>query len=1249
MQKASKVIKKHNNMSKKIIKIPFNKKPYQVLCDDDSIIKTIYHIADIHISKVDERHQEFMSVFKNLINTIRKDTRNALIVICGDILHEKNVLSPPQILLAKKFFIMLAELCPCIAIIGNHDVNPYGNTIDSISPILTNLDTVHKIHLLLEDQLYYYNNLVFGLTTMFANIVTPCDVKDKVKIGLYHGTLKNIFNKDVDQSYSFIPGKFEVDEFKKYYDYTLLGDIHKHMYLDSQKTIAYSGSLLQTRMGEDLLDHGLIKWDIETKKSNFIRVQNDCGFLKIRCDQNGLNQDDLKMMPKNPIIVMEYQNITSSDAEEQLTIIREKYNAKCSLVRIVNDKMDIKIGKGKQQIDLIKIDDNNLVMKLITNFVKTNSKLGLNDQSNLVERIRQILSTINFNYANTVKKLTIKSLKFDNFFNYGESNQIKYEGLKGIIGINGNSYVGKSTLGCDVLLYALFGECSRGDKYDTINVDKTYMSTEIEFDINGDHYRILRTREKGRSKTYNQSSEKVDMYKENILISKETVDQTNKFIRQLLCSYSDFVNIAFMMQNKTVSFIDLPDKDRKSLVCDLLKLNVFNDIVSHAKKQIAQHIYILSHMKDKIGNTKNKRDTFDKNTCINNLSKIVQRNQEEFNTIQQSLDTISQEMIKINKTKIETDMKISEFNKLYKNVLNSKTRYDININNIRKIISDTIEHQNEINVKSKEFMTKTKKLNDLEKLSTKFGNVNDMYEQFNKTNSDERKNIELQIQKISMQYTKLNKIYDIDTIKQYQLSLDVLNLNVQKHKQTIQNTKSIMIYMTKPLNLDIFYERSVQIKKQIINTTECINTITKDIEQLESKSQKLESHKFNSKCEHCMNYAVTKDKLRYCKQIKSKSSELKKYKNTLCYLSDLYDVYDRYQELYNNFYQIENNNRRHQDTITQLHNLILIDEREIDRLKNIIKSHNQNIKNYESNKLIELKNLELNRQLIDINNRHCDEYEQYKIIQQQIIVLSNDIQVIERQNDKLQLTIDRLQHDKQICESQNKTIDDIGQKLLEYEKLKKESNTINDHHSKISKLYEAKQHESKEIENTLGKTRFELNSLSELVQEYTTKEKDKALLETINQVLDKNGLIDNILSTIVSPKIESNLNQLLKHIVDYKIQITYTKGRFQINKIVGSKAVNIETLSGCEKFITDICFKIVLDQYNSYVKPGFIVMDEVFTCCDDENISKLPALFNYIKKHYDYALLISHDERIKRLYDTTIEVIKTDSGSQIVQ
>ena len=57
----------------------------------------------------------------------------------------------------------------------------------------------------------------------------------------------------------------------------------------------------------------------------------------------------------------------------------------------------------------------------------------------------------------------LKSLKWNNLFNYGKGNRINFENLSGIIGIFGKNFSGKSSI-IDSFLYTLFNSTSKNER-----------------------------------------------------------------------------------------------------------------------------------------------------------------------------------------------------------------------------------------------------------------------------------------------------------------------------------------------------------------------------------------------------------------------------------------------------------------------------------------------------------------------------------------------------------------------------------------------------------------------------------------------------------------------------------------------------------------------------------------------------------------------------------------------------------------
>ena len=96
-------------------------------------------MADIHI-RLNSRQEEYNNIFNKLytsLKNLKKDNKNRLIVICGDLLHNKSNLSPECIITTWNFLDNLRNIYPVILIAGNHDsIMNNNDRIDSITSIL---------------------------------------------------------------------------------------------------------------------------------------------------------------------------------------------------------------------------------------------------------------------------------------------------------------------------------------------------------------------------------------------------------------------------------------------------------------------------------------------------------------------------------------------------------------------------------------------------------------------------------------------------------------------------------------------------------------------------------------------------------------------------------------------------------------------------------------------------------------------------------------------------------------------------------------------------------------------------------------------------------------------------------------------------------------------------------------------------------------------------------------------------------
>ena len=71
-------------------------------------IDKILHVADIHIRNY-TRHKEYRKVFNDLYTEVDKLSKNSIVYVGGDIVHNKTDISPELIELTSEFLKNLAD------------------------------------------------------------------------------------------------------------------------------------------------------------------------------------------------------------------------------------------------------------------------------------------------------------------------------------------------------------------------------------------------------------------------------------------------------------------------------------------------------------------------------------------------------------------------------------------------------------------------------------------------------------------------------------------------------------------------------------------------------------------------------------------------------------------------------------------------------------------------------------------------------------------------------------------------------------------------------------------------------------------------------------------------------------------------------------------------------------------------------------------------------------------------------------
>ena len=291
----------------------------------------IIHIADLHIRNGDtnkSRFYEYNTVFDRLIQDLSHFQpildKTTIILIAGDIFHDKLKIESCGLQLINTFLHSLSLLAPVIIIRGNHDYRQeFPDEPDLIQSLLYNpIDNVHYWN---QDGHYILGNIGFGLvsiqnalmsgntsgiTNELPTVPDPTyfnDTTNKVdhKFALFHGPIgkTKLQNGTTIMKHHSYP-----IEWFKGYDAALLGDIHLQQVNNCSKILkndnnndlfkhsslvdeykwtekqpwAYPGSMIQQSYGEGVTSHGFLVWNLQEKKIACYHINNDFGYIYLQ-------------------------------------------------------------------------------------------------------------------------------------------------------------------------------------------------------------------------------------------------------------------------------------------------------------------------------------------------------------------------------------------------------------------------------------------------------------------------------------------------------------------------------------------------------------------------------------------------------------------------------------------------------------------------------------------------------------------------------------------------------------------------------------------------------------------------------------------------------------------------------------------------------------------------------------------------------------------------------------------------------
>ena len=592
----------------------------------------IYHISDVHIRTL-KRHQEYRHVFENMFNYINQTkTENSIAVVTGDIVHSKLDMSPELIRMLTDFF--RGFNIPTIVILGNHDMN-LNNLYreDALSPVLDMIKN-DNIVFIKDNGVFDFAGITWNHMAVDvepAQYINGNDIKtDNMKIALHHGA---VHNAKTDIGYE-ISNEHVTTELFSGHDMTLLGDIHKPaQFLNSEKTIAYPGSLIQQNHGE-ALDHGILIWDVKTRKAEFVEIHNDYGYVTIETNGPNIIKSPHRM-PNKPRIRIKFNETSAADMKKLVTTIRKKYNVQdITIQRTISanhetDTNSIAIGN---------VRDVEYQNTLLTDFINVKFPTAT---PNELDAIRHINRSINSKLpaVESLRHITWHpvSFEFENMFSYGDGNRVDFNKMSDVCGLFASNTSGKSSL-LDAITYTIFDKCSKTSKaHEVLNNKQTSFKGIFKFKMNDVLYTIERT---GTKKKDTHVKVDVNFYTETENLNGDERSDTNKSIRRYIGTYNDFILTAFSLQADNNNFIEKSQRERKDLLSQFLDITVFEQLYQLATDEIKEtNGRLKAFKKTDFAETITSTDTIikDNSKLIKDINKNESTNQDLRNKLQEDI------------------------------------------------------------------------------------------------------------------------------------------------------------------------------------------------------------------------------------------------------------------------------------------------------------------------------------------------------------------------------------------------------------------------------------------------------------------------------------------------------------------------------------------------------------------------------------------------------------------------------------
>jgi DNA repair exonuclease SbcCD ATPase subunit len=174
----------------------------------------------------------------------------------------------------------------------------------------------------------------------------------------------------------------------------------------------------------------------------------------------------------------------------------------------------------------------------------------------------------------------------------------------------------------------------------------------------------------------------------------------------------------------------------------------------------------------------------------------------------------------------------------------------------------------------------------------------------------------------------------------------------------------------------------------------------------------------------------------------------------------------------------------------------------------------------------------------------------------------------------------------------------------------------------------------------------QLKSIENQLIEIEKYETDHAAYQYYLSAIGKDGVPYKIISDAI-PKIEQEVNNILSQIVEFVINIETDGKNVNVYIKYEDRKWPLELCSGMEKFVSALALRVALVNISNLPRPNFLIIDEGMSALDASNMAMVHSLFDYMKTHFDFIIVISHLDAMRDMVDKQLEIKKENGFSKI--